>query len=57
MTVAWPAEVRERNVRATPLGRTGRPEEVASVVVMLASDAASFVHGAHVDVNGGLLMD
>jgi NAD(P)-dependent dehydrogenase (short-subunit alcohol dehydrogenase family) len=57
MTVAWPADVRERNVRATPLGRTGRPEEVASVVVMLASDAASFVHGAHVDVNGGLLMD
>jgi len=35
----------------------GRPEEVAAVVVMLASDTASFVHGAHVDVNGGLFMD
>jgi 3-oxoacyl-[acyl-carrier protein] reductase len=35
----------------------GRPEEVAAVVVMLASDAASFVDGAHIDVNGGLFMD
>jgi NAD(P)-dependent dehydrogenase (short-subunit alcohol dehydrogenase family) len=57
MIAAWPAEVRERTVAQTPLGRMGRPEEVAAVVVMLASDAASFVHGAHVDVNGGLFMD
>ena len=57
MTASWPPEVRERNVAATPLGRMGRPEEVAAIVVMLASDAASFVHGAHIDVNGGLLMD
>jgi NAD(P)-dependent dehydrogenase (short-subunit alcohol dehydrogenase family) len=35
----------------------GRAEEVAAIVVILASDAGSFVHGAHVDVNGGLLMD
>ena len=52
-----PAEVLERTVAQTPLGRVGRPEEVAAIVVMLASDAASFVHGAHVDVNGGLFMD
>jgi 3-oxoacyl-[acyl-carrier protein] reductase len=57
LTAAWPAEVRERTVAQTPLGRMGRAEEVAAVVVMLASDAASFVHGAHVDVNGGLFMD
>jgi len=57
MIAAWPAEVRERTVEATPLGRTGTPEEVAAVVVWLASDAAAFVHGAHVDVNGGLHMD
>jgi 3-oxoacyl-[acyl-carrier protein] reductase len=57
MSAAWPAKVRERTVAQTPLGRMGRPEEVAAIVVMLASDAASFVHGAHVDVNGGLLMD
>ena len=57
MLATWPAEVRERTVAQTPLGRIGRPEEVAAVVIMLASDAASFVHGAHVDVNGGLFMD
>ena len=57
LTAAWPDEVRERFAAATPLGRLARPEEVASVVVFLASDAASFVHGAHVDVNGGLHMD
>jgi len=57
LTAGWPAEVRDRTVAQTPLGRMGRAEEVAAVVVMLASDAASFVHGAHVDVNGGLFMD
>jgi NAD(P)-dependent dehydrogenase (short-subunit alcohol dehydrogenase family) len=57
MTAAWPDEVRGRFAAGTPLGRLGRPEEVASIVVFLASDAASFVHGAHIDVNGGLLMD
>ena len=57
LIAGWPAEVLERTVAQTPLGRVGRPEEVAAVVVMLATDAASFVLGAHVDVNGGLFMD
>lgn len=35
------------------LGRTGRPEEIASVVVFLCSDEASYVTGATIDVNGG----
>jgi 3-oxoacyl-[acyl-carrier protein] reductase len=35
------------------LGRAGRPEEVARVALFLASDAASFVSGAIIDVNGG----
>ena len=38
----------------TPLGRIGRPEEIASVVVFLLSDAASFMTGATVVVDGGL---
>ena len=40
----------------TPLGRPGTAVEVATAVVWLASDAASFVTGAHLDVNGGLFM-
>lgn len=57
MIADWPPEARERTVKATPFERTGTAEEVASVVVLLASSAASFVQGAHLDVNGGLLMD
>jgi 3-oxoacyl-[acyl-carrier protein] reductase len=40
-----------------PLGRIGRVEEVASVVAFLGSDAASYIHGALIDINGGLFMD
>jgi 3-oxoacyl-[acyl-carrier protein] reductase len=57
MIAAWPPETLAQVVAQTPLGRLGRPEEVAAVVVMLASDAGGFVHGAHIDVNGGLFMD
>lgn len=37
----------------TPLGRNGTADEVASVVLMLVSDAGKFVNGAIVDINGG----
>jgi 3-oxoacyl-[acyl-carrier protein] reductase len=39
-----------------PLGRFGRPEDVAFAACFLASDEASFITGATLDVNGGLLM-
>ncbi|KAA0969423.1 SDR family oxidoreductase [Aureimonas fodinaquatilis] len=46
----------ESTLAQTPLGRLGKPEEVASVVAFLASDAASFITGETIHVNGGLYM-
>jgi NAD(P)-dependent dehydrogenase (short-subunit alcohol dehydrogenase family) len=40
-----------------PLGRVGRSDEVGRTVVYLASEAASFVIGENIEVNGGMLMD
>ncbi|BDP44327.1 dehydrogenase (plasmid) [Deinococcus aetherius] len=40
----------------TPLRRIATPEDVAGAIVMLASDAASFVTGVYLDVNGGMTM-
>lgn len=57
MTENWADDVRRDVVERTPLGRVGSAEEVAAAVTWLASDQASFVHGAHLDVNGGLYMD
>jgi len=48
-------EVRQRVAGMTPLGREGNAEEVAQLVVYLASKAASFVNGTNVDINGGIL--
>lgn len=48
-------EVRKAVAAATPLKREGRPEEVAEVVAFLVSDAASFLNGVNLDVNGGLV--
>jgi 3-oxoacyl-[acyl-carrier protein] reductase len=41
----------------TPVRRLGQPEEVASAIVFLASEAASYITGATLHVNGGLVMD
>ena len=43
----------ERVSGETPAGRFGEPEEIAAAVVFFASDAASFVHGASLLVDGG----
>lgn len=56
MTAEVPAKVLEQVCSATPIGRLGKPEEVAAAVVFLASPAASFVTGAMLDVNGGMRM-
>jgi 3-oxoacyl-[acyl-carrier protein] reductase len=51
-----PAAALEAIAKSTPLGRMGKPEEIASVYAFLASDDASFITGAVVDVNGGLVL-
>jgi 3-oxoacyl-[acyl-carrier protein] reductase len=40
-----------------PMGRVGKSEEVASVIAFLASDAASYLCGETIEINGGMLMD
>lgn len=50
-----PEETR-RMAESVPLGRVAEPEEIAEVVLFLASDAARYVTGATLDVNGGLVM-
>jgi 3-oxoacyl-[acyl-carrier protein] reductase len=49
-------EQTRRIAETVPLGRIGEPEEIADVVLFLASDAARYVTGASLDVNGGLVM-
>ena len=53
---AMPEKVIETMVTHTPLGRMGRPEEVAEAYVWLASDQASFVHGVVLSVDGGFVV-
>ena len=36
-----------------PVGRLGKPEEVAGLIIYLASDEAAFVTGANISINGG----
>jgi acetoacetyl-CoA reductase len=54
MVMAIPKEVLESKiVPQIPMGRLGKPEEVAGLVAYLASDEAAFVTGANIAINGG----
>ncbi len=56
MVRAMPQKVVDAMAAKTPLGRVGEPEDIANAYAWLASDAAKFVSGAVLSVDGGLVM-
>jgi acetoacetyl-CoA reductase len=53
MVRAVPPDVLEKIIKRIPVGRLGRPEDIARTVLFLVADEASFITGATVSVNGG----
>lgn len=56
MTAELPETVIAETIKAIPLGRVAEPEEVAKTAVFLASDAASYITGQTIHVDGGMVM-
>ena len=57
MTKGWPEQSKDKYIELTPLGRLGRPEDIAGAVIYLASDLAAYITGEVLDINRGNLMD
>lgn len=53
MTASAPAAFLEASIELTPLGRPGRPEDVAPLIVFLISDESAYISGAEIAVDGG----
>jgi 3-oxoacyl-[acyl-carrier protein] reductase len=56
MVRAMPEKVLQSMIARTPLGRAGSPEDIANTYAWLASDQASFIHGAVISVDGGVII-
>ncbi len=56
LVMAMPDEIRAGIVDKVPVGRLGRPDEIARTVAFLTADDAGFITGANIPVNGGLFM-
>jgi 3-oxoacyl-[acyl-carrier protein] reductase len=56
MVQKMPEKVLEGMAASTPLKRLGSPEEIAKVYAWLASDESSYVHGAVISVDGGIVL-
>ena len=54
LTSGWPPAMKARIAEGNPMKRLGRPEDVAGACIFLASDAAGYVNGAQIPVDGGL---
>lgn len=57
MTNSLSGQQRDAIVKMMPLGRVGKPEDIAAAVCFLASENAGFITGEIMDVDGGLTMD
>lgn len=53
MVMAIKEEVRNQIIAGIPVGRLGKPEEIAELVTYLSSDMAGFITGANIAINGG----
>jgi len=56
MVMAVPEVIREKIIAQIPVGRLGRPEEIAAAVSYLVSEEAAFVTGSDLSINGGQYM-
>lgn len=54
---SMPAQIRDATIASTPARRLGRMEEVAELVTFLASDAAGFINGAEIRIDGGFSLN